>query len=124
MKTLLMLLVTLATLPLAAQTVPPATNAPSLGPGTNATVAVTFTDADTTALVREAGRSLPPPQSMPAAKAGRATMGGPVVKAVKTKRPWDLINPFAPMSAGDGTNNLVPNSAGGPPGINIWSCTK
>lgn len=38
--------------------------------------------------------------------AKKRVYGGPLVAAVKTKKPFQLINPFAPRKYGDGTENL------------------
>ncbi len=125
MKTLLIVLLVAGAFTALAQSTPVATNAPLVvATTTNAPSTLTATDAATEAAAREASRTLTVPKTATQIKLERATMGGAAVQAFKSKKPWNLINPFAPLSAGDGTNNLVPNSAGGPPGLSIWSCSK
>jgi hypothetical protein len=124
MKTLLTTLLFAAALNAFAQSSTVATNPPPVAPSTNGQPALAVSDADTAVAAREASRTLAPPKTLAEVKAERATLGGIAVQAVKTKKPWNLINPFAPMSAGDGTNNLVPNSMGGPPGLNFFNCSK
>ena len=124
MKTLFTALLCAAALNSWAQSAPVSTNTPPPAAGTNAPSTLTATDADTATAAREASRTLTLPKSLATIKSDRATMGGIAVQAVKSKKPWDLLNPFAPMSAGNGTNNLVPNTAGGPPGLNFFDCRK
>ncbi len=124
MRTLLIVLLVAGAFTALAQSPPVATNAPLVVATTNAPSTLTATDAATEAAAREANRTLTVPKTATQIKLERATMGGAAVQAFKSKKPWNLINPFAPLSAGDGTNNLVPNSAGGAPGLNIWSCSK
>ena len=124
MKTLLIALFLAGALSALAQTATVTTNAPEATATTNLPPSLTLTDADTAMAAREASRSLTAPKTPTQLKLERAKVGGIAVQAVKMKKPWNLLNPFAPLSDGEGTNNLVPNSAGGPPGLNVISCSK
>jgi len=124
MKTLLTLLLVAGALTALAQSTPLATNLPPAVVSTNPPSALAFTEADVAPAAREVSRTLTAPKTATQIRAERAALGGVAVQAVKLKNPLQLFNPFAPMRVGDGTNNLVPNSAGGPPGLNIFSCSK
>jgi hypothetical protein len=142
MKTLLLLLLVAGTFGALAQNTAVSTNpppavpvAPTLPPlaaplpppepaPTNSASPLTLTDPSTGPIAREVSPTLVTPDYPTTIKVGRDTLGGAGVQAVTIKKPWQLLNPFAPMRYGPGTNNLVPNSAGGAPGLSIFSCSR
>lgn len=127
MKTLFTLLLLAGTGAALAQSSPSSTNqAPATTTNAPAPTALAVAETETAPAALEASKSLGTPGNLTRPKTERlpATAGGVAVQAVKMKKPWNLLNPFAPMSDGDGSKNLVPNSAGGPPGINVISCSK
>ncbi len=50
--------------------------------------------------------SPPPPHGMPRAQ-NRPNLGGVIPQLIRLKKPWELINPFAPAEYGNGSANTT-----------------
>lgn len=49
------------------------------------------------------------------------TLGGPMTRAVREGKPWQLVNPWAPTEYGDGFNNVtIDPETGRANGINLF----
>jgi hypothetical protein len=69
---------------------------------------------------------LPPPPSgsLPDVPPGKVVVGGAVPKLIRTDRPLQQINPFAPAAYGDGTDVLARDPLSGEArGVTLFSFT-
>ena len=81
-----------------------ATNkAPELSPSSLQATAVT--------VPRRLPESIGPAQ--PAVPPGQVEMGGAIPKVARSRKPWQMLNPFAPKEYGNGTDVLARNPVTG-----------